>query len=299
MDKIYDKLLRIVPQEQILKDEPMKLHTSFKVGGNAEYFVKAKNINEIKEILELVKKENVPIFVIGNGSNLLVKDNGVKGIVLKLDFEDYKVEDDIITVQAGMAVSRLSRKALENNLSGLEFLCGIPGTMGGAIKMNAGAYGSEMKDVVIESTYMDRDGNIYTLNNEAHEFEYRKSIFSNKDWIVLETKVKLTKSTNEEIIAKMNEFTKSRIEKQPTNYPSAGSTFKRGNGFITAKLIDDAGLKGYKIGGAMISDKHAGFIVNTGNATAKDILQLVEIIKEKLLKEFNVEVELEILVIGE
>ena len=299
MDKIYDKLLRIVPQEQILKDEPMKLHTSFKVGGNAEYFVKAKNINEIKEILELVKKENVPIFVIGNGSNLLVKDNGVKGIVLKLDFEDYKVEDDIITVQAGMAVSRLSRKALENNLSGLEFLCGIPGTMGGAIKMNAGAYGSEMKDVVIESTYMDRDGNIYTLNNEGHEFEYRKSIFSNKDWIVLETKVKLTKSTNEEIIAKMNEFTKSRIEKQPTNYPSAGSTFKRGNGFITAKLIDDAGLKGYKIGGAMISDKHAGFIVNTGNATAKDILQLVEIIKEKLVKEFNVEVELEILVIGE
>jgi len=289
----------IVPQEQILKDEPMKLHTSFKVGGNAEYFVKVKNVNELKEILEYVNKDEIPLFIIGNGSNLLVKDNGVKGIVLKLDFDDYKVEDNIITVQAGMAVSRLSRKALENNLSGLEFLCGIPGTMGGAIKMNAGAYGSEMKDVVIETTYMDNLGNIHTLNNEEHEFEYRKSIFSNKDWIVLETKVKLTKSTNEEIISKMNEFTKSRIEKQPTNYPSAGSTFKRGNGFITAKLIDDAGLKGYKIGGAMVSDKHAGFIVNTGNATAKDILQLIDVIKEKLLKEFNVEVELEILVIGE
>lgn len=299
MDKIYDKLLMIVPQEQILKDEPMKLHTSFKVGGNAEYFVKVKNVNELKEILEYVNKDEIPLFIIGNGSNLLVKDNGVKGIVLKLDFDDYKVEDNIITVQAGMAVSRLSRKALENNLSGLEFLCGIPGTMGGAIKMNAGAYGSEMKDVVIETTYMDNLGNIHTLNNEEHEFEYRKSIFSNKDWIVLETKVKLTKSTNEEIISKMNEFTKSRIEKQPTNYPSAGSTFKRGNGFITAKLIDDAGLKGYKIGGAMVSDKHAGFIVNTGNATAKDILQLIDVIKEKLLKEFNVEVELEILVIGE
>lgn len=299
MDKIYDKLLMIVPQEQILKDEPMKLHTSFKVGGNAEYFVKAKNINELKEILKYVKEDKIPLFIIGNGSNLLVKDNGVKGIVLKLDFDDYKVEDDVITVQAGMAVSRLSRKALENNLSGLEFLCGIPGTIGGAIKMNAGAYGSEMKDVVIESTYIDKDGKIYTINNEEHKFDYRKSIFSKNDWIVLETKVKLTKSTNEEIISKMNEFTKSRIEKQPTNYPSAGSTFKRGNGFITAKLIDDAGLKGYKIGGAMISDKHAGFIVNTGNATAKDILQLIDIIKEKLIKEFNVEVELEILVIGE
>lgn len=299
MDKIYEMLLRIVPQEQILRDEPMKLHTSFKVGGNAEFFVKAKNKNELKEILKLTKEENIPLFIIGNGSNLLVSDEGIKGIILKLDFDDYEIEDNIITVQAGMAVARLSRKALENNLSGLEFLCGIPGTVGGAIRMNAGAYGSEMKDVVIETTYMDESGEIYTIKNEEHEFEYRKSIFSKKKWIVLETKIKLEKSTNEEIIAKMNEFTKSRIEKQPTNYPSAGSTFKRGNGFITAKLIDDAGLKGYKIGGAMVSEKHAGFIVNTGNATAKDILQLIDIIKDTVYKKFNVEIELEILVIGD
>lgn len=306
--QIYNILIEKINESQVLQNESMKKHTSFRIGGNADYFVKAKNIEEIRYILKICKDYNVPLTIVGNGSNLLVKDDGIKGIVLKIEIANMEIKEVIIdneryaevTVGAGMPLGKLAYMLLKNNISGFEFASGIPGTIGGAIKMNAGAYGLEFKDIVIETAYIDRQGNISKLTNEEQKFEYRKSIFKDNDFIIVQTKLLLRFEENNAIIKKkMDEYKQSRIEKQPIEYSSAGSTFKRGEDFVTAKLIDECGLKGYKVGDAEVSLKHAGFIINKGNATAKDVLELIELIKRAIAEKYDKNIELEIEVVGE
>lgn len=314
---ICQELTKEIPSEQIYMNEKMSKHTTFKIGGNADIFVKVKNIEELKYIIKIAKRYNVHITIIGNGSNILVKDNGIRGIVLKIEFETIKIENGdnngvIVSVGAGVKLAILAQELLKNNIKGFEFASGIPGTIGGAIKMNAGAYGTEMKDIVISTKCMDlqkfdvykEDNNkinkleIVELNNKEQEFSYRNSIFSSRRYIILGTKLKLSYGNQENIKNKMEELAKTRKEKQP-QLPSAGSTFKRGEDFITAKLIDDCGLKGFKIGGAQVSEKHSGFIVNTGEATAQDILDLVKYVKQTVYKKTGKNINLEIEVLGE
>ena len=284
-------------------DEPMSKHTSFKTGGNADYFVIAKDEQDIKEAIEFAKKKKISVYIMGNGSNLLVTDKGVRGLVLKIELDSIKIveigKDIIVTAGAGVKIMALAQELKNNSVTGFEELSGIPGTIGGANRMNAGSYGKEMKDIIIETKCMDYEGNIIILKNEEQEFDYRRSIFKNSKYIILEVKMKFSKGKKEEIQAKMESLATERKAKQPLEYPSAGSTFKRGKDYITAKLIDETGLKGYKIGGAQISEKHAGFIINTGNATTKDILDLIEYTKNKVHEKFGVNLEEEVEIIGE
>ena len=299
--KIVENLKKYIPENDILINEPMSKHTSIKIGGPADVYVKLKSIKNISEILKFAKENNVPVTIVGNGSNILVKDKGIRGLVIKICDETYEFLDDTtISVGAGMLNAKLARILLDNELSGFEFACGIPGTIGGAVRMNAGAYGSQMQDIVVSTKYIDLDVlEVKTLNNEEQKFEYRKSIFYAGNKVVLSTILKFTKSTKEEIQNKMNENNKQRIEKQPTDKPSAGSTFKRGKDFKTAKLIDECGLKGYRVGCAAISEKHAGFVVNLGGATAQDVLELCDVIKKKVYEKFGKEIELEVEILGE
>ena len=284
----------------MLLNEPMKKHTTFKIGGPADIFIKVNDTEELKFVLNLAKNENLPINIIGNGSNVLVKDKGIRGIVLKLNFNEIIKEDkDILNIGAGVLLSKLARFAMEEEHTGIEFASGIPGSFGGAIYMNSGAYGNEIADKIILTTYIDENLEIKTITKEEQEFSYRKSIFQKNNWIILGGKIKLEKGNKEEIKRKIEEYSKTRKEKQPLNMPNAGSIFKRGEGFITAKLIDECGLKGYQIGDAQISTLHAGFIVNKGNATAKDILKLIEYTQEKVKEKFNVNIEPEIRILGE
>ncbi len=296
-----NEIQKFIPKENIYINEPMNKHTSFKIGGPAECFIKIKTIEQLRNILEYEKKDNIPLTVIGNGSNLLVSDDGIKGIVLKIEIEkiDEHIQNDeiLITVGSGIKLGAIAQKCLKEEIAGFEFASGIPGTIGGAIRMNAGAHGSEMKDIVKTVTYMTRDGEVYTITNEQAKFEYRKSLFAEKDYIILEVEMQLKKGNAEEIKEKMTEYATYRKEKQPIEYPSAGSTFKRGTDFVTAKLIDECGLKGYQIGGAQISEKHAGFIINKNNATAQDVIKLMEYTKEQVYKKFGKKIEQEIEII--
>lgn len=298
----YDKIKNFISKEDIYINEPMSKHTTFKIGGNADIFIKLRSIEQIEKIVKLSRKINEPLKIIGNGSNILVKDNGIRGIVAKVCTNSYGfVDDETIKVDAGLLNSKVAQILLDKKLSGFEFAAGIPGTIGGAIKMNAGAYGGQMSDIVVSTRYInlsDEQLRIEQIDNEEHEFGYRHSIFSN-NIIILNTTLKLNKGIKEEIQDKMDYNKQSRKEKQPIDKPSAGSTFKRGSDFITAQLIDECGLKGYTIGGAQVSEKHAGFIVNLGNATAKDVLELVEFVKKQVFEKFNKAIELEIEVIGE
>ena len=303
IEKTFIELKNVLKNSKVLKDEKMAKHTSFKIGGNADIFIKAYEIDDIKEILAISKKYEIPVYIIGNGSNILVKDNGIRGIVLKVEINTFCIEKNdnkaLITVGAGVKLAQLAQNLLKEKITGFEFASGIPGTIGGAIRMNAGAHGGEMKDIVVSTTYLDDTGNINTISNENQKFEYRNSIFTKQKWIILSTKLELQYGDKQQINAKMLEYAKYRKEKQPINYPSAGSTFKRGEDFITAKLIDECGLKGYSIGGAKVSELHTGFIINTGNATAKDVLSLIEYITNKVFEKFNKKIKLEIEVIGE
>lgn len=296
-EEIYKQLLEVINKENILLNEPMSKHTSFKTGGNAKFFVKAYSISEIKKVLKIVKENKIPLFILGNGTNLLVKDKGFDGIVLQIKLNDINIVDNIVTVDAGVKNAVLSNKILEKGLTGFEFASGIPGTIGGAIKMNAGAYGNEMKDIVQEVTYIDFEGNVNTISNEQCKFEYRNSIFFKLNCVILQTKLKLEQGNKEEIQNKIKELAIQRKEKQPLEYPNAGSTFKRGEDFITAKVIDECGLKGYSIGGAEVSQKHAGFIINKNNATSKDILDLIKYVQSTVKEETGKEIKLEIEVI--
>ena len=295
------EIQNLIPKENIYVDELMSKHTSFKIGGPAECFIKIKTIEQLKDILKYAQKEKISLTIIGNGSNLLVSDDGIKGIVLKIEIEKIcqDIENGIIslTVGSGIKLGALAQKCLKEEIAGFEFASGIPGTIGGAIRMNAGAHGSEMKDIVKTVTYITRDGEIHTITNEQAKFEYRKSLFAEKDYIILEVELQLKTGKAEEIKEKMTEYATYRKEKQPIEYPSAGSTFKRGTDFITAKLIDECGLKGYQIGGAQISEKHAGFIINKSNATAQDVINLMEYTKEQVYKKFGKKIEQEIEII--
>ena len=301
LEQLIDNLN--ISKEKIKYNEPMAKHTSFKIGGPAQCFINAESVEEIKQICKVASKNDINLTIIGNGSNLLVTDNGINGIVVKVNIKKFELEfsnDDVsLIVGAGNKLGEIAQKLLRNEITGFEFAAGIPGTIGGAVRMNAGAYGKEMKDIVETVKYMDYDGNIYEKSNKDLECEYRKSMFAKNKFIILEANLKLQKGNAQYIKDKMLEFEQSRKQKQPLEFPSAGSTFKRGTDFITAKLIDDAGLKGYRVGGAMVSTKHAGFVVNENNATAQDVLNLVKHIKQEVYKKFNKKIELEIQVIGE
>ena len=292
-----------IPKDNILYKEDMKKHTTFKIGGPAECFIKIKTKEELKEILVFARENKIPITILGNGSNILVLDGGIKGITLTIQIEylDIKQDDEKyqVCVGGGYKLAKLAQVFLKNEISGFEELSGIPGTIGGAVSMNAGAHGREMKDIVQKIKCVDIDGNEKEFLNEEVGFGYRKSIFKGNSYIVTEVELELQKGKQEEIKEKMNEYAKYRKEKQPIEYPSAGSTFKRGKDYITAKLIDEAGLKGYSIGGAVVSTKHSGFVINKGNATAKDVLDLVKYIKDTIEEKFDKKIELEIEVVGE
>lgn len=298
---IYKNLLNILDKEGIYLNEPMKNHISFKVGGPADFLLKPKTEDEIKKLIEFLKNENIPYIVIGNGSNLLVKDGGIRGVVIKIadNFNKFEIEDTKVVAQSGALLSFMGKAILNKSLTGFEFAAGIPGTLGGAIAMNAGAYGGEMKDIVKSVRLMDSKGNIIELSNKEMEFEYRRSLISKSDYIVLSAIMELKEGNFDEIKEYMKELTKSRVTKQPLNLPSAGSTFKRPEGHFAAKLIEDSGLKGLTLGGARVSEKHSGFVVNIGDAKAKDIIELINVVKSTVYSKFGVMLEEEVKILGD
>ena len=302
LKELIEKSNLQIDKNKILYNEQMSKHTTFKVGGPAEVFIKIDNIDDLKEILEFVNKNKIPLTVVGNGSNIVVLDSGIKGITICIKLEKTEVKENNdgieIVVGAGKKIAKLARECLEKEITGLEELSGIPGTIGGAVKMNAGAHGKEMKDIVKKVKYIDYNGNIKEFTKEEMKFGYRKSILKKEKYIVLEVELILQKGNREEIKEKIDKYSKYRKEKQPIEFPSAGSTFKRGDNFITAALIDQAGLKGSSIGGAEVSIKHSGFIINKGNAAAEDILNLAEYVEQEVYKKFGKKIELEIEVIG-
>ena len=292
---------QIIPKENILTDEPMSRHTTFKCGGPASLFLRPRNVAEVIDIINILKANEEEYFVLGNGSNLLVSDKGYDGTVISMGyFDDIHIEDEVqICAEGGAMNSAIAAMARDNSLTGFEFAAGIPGTIGGAMTMNAGAYGGEMKDIVKEVILLSSDGEIETYSGQDMEFDYRDSFIKGKEYVVLFVVLELQKGDKEEITAKMQELALKRKEKQPLEYPSAGSTFKRPEGNFAGKLIEDAGLKGYSIGGAMVSEKHCGFVVNNGNATAADVYKLICDVKEKVLENFGVTLEPEVILLGD
>lgn len=295
------KLIEIAGSGQVCTDEPMKQHTTFRIGGRADYFVSPTETEQIRKVIELCRRENMPWYVIGNGSNLLVSDHGFRGVIIRL-FKNYaglRIEGEQIFVQAGALLSRTANAALQEGLTGFEFAAGIPGTIGGAMVMNAGAYGGEMKDITESVTVLTPEGELLTLKREELEMGYRTSLIARKGYLVLEAVLKLTRGNQEQIKEKMADLRQRRISKQPLEYPSAGSTFKRPQGYFAGKLIMDAGLCGFQVGGAQVSEKHCGFVVNAGGATAEDVLNLVKAVQKKVQDEFGILLETEIKFLGE
>lgn len=301
-DQFYQKLILTVPREKVRLKEPMEKHTSLHIGGAADYFVIPTQVEEVKEVVYLCKKENMPYYIMGNGSNLLVSDLGYRGLILNLgeDFSAVKVtEQGMITAQAGILLSRLANLAAEHSYTGLEFASGIPGTLGGAVTMNAGAYDGEMKQCLICARMMDTEGNILERNKEELELGYRSSILQKENYILLEADIKLTKGEQPQIRQKMKDLNTQRREKQPLDQYSAGSTFKRPQGYFAGKLIGDAGLRGYQVGGAAVSEKHCGFVINKDHATAKDFLTVVEDVIRIVDEKYSVRLEPEVKFLGE
>ncbi len=302
MYKDFLKELKNNKIDKILLNEPMKNHTTFKVGGPAEIMVSPENETQIIDVIKLSEKYNIPFLILGNGSNMLVRDGGIKGLVIKLNnnYENIKLKNDnTIVAQSGALLSSVSKFALKNSLEGMEFASGIPGSLGGAITMNAGAYGGEMKDVVSRAKLIDRSGKIIYMNNEELEFGYRESKVKNEGLIALEVEFKLQKGSYDKIDEKMKDLTKRRTSKQPLEWPSGGSTFKRPEGYYAGKLIDDSGLRGLRYKDAQVSEKHCGFIINRGNASCDDILKLIGTVQKTVKDKFNVDLEREIMLIGD
>lgn len=291
-----------ISSEKIKYNEEMKKYTTFKIGGPAECLIKIDNTEDLKEILNLAQEKQILLTILGNGSNVLISDNGIEGITLIIKIEKLEIEENgdkvKVTVGAGEKNAKIARIFLNQEISGFEEISGIPGTIGGAIRMNAGAHGKEMKDIVKKVKVISYQGKEKEFTNEEMKFEYRRSMLKEEKYIVTEVELELTKGKKEEIQAKMEEYKTFRKEKQPIEYPSAGSTFKRGTDFITAKLIDEAGLKGYSVGDAEVSTKHAGFVINKGNATSEDVLKLVKYVQEKVYEKFDKKIELEVEIIG-
>ena len=296
----YNKLAEIVSPEAILENEPMSKHTTFRIGGNADVFVSPK-VSQVADVIRLAKEYDVPVTIIGNGSNLLVGDKGIRGLVLSFgkEAEEIQVDGSCMIVSAGALLSKIAAEAAKRSLMGFEFAAGIPGTLGGAVVMNAGAYGGEIKDVLISATVLTPEGEVKELSNSELDLSYRHSCIPENGYIVLEAVLEFMPGDEAEIREKMADFKSRRVEKQPLEYPSAGSTFKRPEGYFAGKLIQDAELRGYTVGGAQVSEKHCGFVVNKGDATAADVLQLIEDVKKNVYDKFQVELEPEVKMIGE
>lgn len=296
----YQKLCQVLSKEQILCDEPMSRHTTFRVGGKADFYLTPRT-EQVAGILALCKEERVPCQIVGNGSNLLVGDLGIRGVVLAFTKQAsaVQVEGDCIRAQAGALLSQTAGAAWKAGLGGLEFAAGIPGSVGGAVVMNAGAYGGECKDVLRQVTALTQSGEIVKLTNGELELSYRHSCIPKRELAVLEAEFALQQKPREEILARMDDLKKRRTEKQPLEYPSAGSTFKRPEGYFAGKLIMEAGMRGYSVGGAQVSEKHCGFIINTGGATAADILALIQKVQKNVLEHSGVKLEPEVKCMGE
>lgn len=298
---IYEFIRVHVPEEDILLNEPMYKHTTFRVGGEAQCLVQVSDYRQLEKIIPYLKEVETPYFILGNGSNLLVSDKGYEGVIIQIGskMNGISVEGACIRAGAGALLTQVARYAQENGLTGLEFASGIPGTIGGGVVMNAGAYDGEMKQVVKQVTVINEQGEILALDKETMEFGYRTSIIKNRPFIVLEVLAELQPGNKEDILEKMEEFSRRRKEKQPLEFASAGSTFKRPEGYFAGKLIMDAGLRGYSIGGARVSEKHCGFIINTGRATAADIAEVIQEVKERVKDKFGVELETEVIFLGD
>ena len=301
MDRISEALSKFIPPERILEKEPMRKHTSFRTGGDADRLILIDTREELAGVLSFLRGEDLPFFILGNGTNLLVSDRGYRGSIIELssEFKNISISGEEILSGAGSLLVNIAETALKEGLTGFEFASGIPGTVGGAIVMNAGAYGGEMKDIVTFVDVLTPEGEFKRLKNEELSFGYRRSIIREASYIVLEAEFKLRSGDREEIRLKMEELKEKRNEKQPLNFPSAGSTFKRPEGNFAGKLIMDAGLKGLRKGGAQVSEKHCGFIINTGDATSDDIISLINTVKERVYEDSGVMLEPEILMIGE
>ena len=288
-----------MPAERLLENESMARHTTFKIGGNADVLALPESEEEIISLLKFSRDEKIPCFIFGNGSNLVVSDKGIRGLSIKLfkNFSDIKVEGEEIFAQSGALLSKVSSVAAANSLSGMEFASGIPGSIGGAVYMNAGAYGGEMRDVVTETRYIDKNFEIKTI--KEHKFSYRHSIFQENGGIIVSTRLRLKKGIHESIMEKIAELSEARISKQPVNMASAGSAFKRPEGHFAAKLIDECALRGYRVGGAAISEKHTGFAVNLGGATCADVKKLLDNVKDIVFEKTGVKLEPEIKFVGE
>ena len=299
--ELYEKLTSILGTDRVLADEPMDRHTTFRIGGPADYLVMPENAEEIRECIRICRETEIPYYIIGNGSNLLVGDGGIRGLVIEIGdgMSGVVIDGERIRAGAGTKLGYLARQAMEAGLSGLEFAGGIPGSFGGAVFMNAGAYGGEMRQVIETVDVLTKDGEELTIPAEEMDFSYRHSIVSEKGYIVLGAALKLEKKDREEILALMDDLAERRTSKQPLNYPSAGSTFKRPEGYFAGKLIQDAGLRGFRIGGAMVSEKHCGFVINAGGATAADVIALMAHIQDEVERTAGVRLEPEVRKIGE
>ena len=297
---VYEYIRANVPEEDILTEEPMSRHTTFRIGGEAACFIRISSEEQLRKLIPYFENVGVEYFVLGKGSNLLVGDKGYPGVILQISdaCQQIEAEENRLQVQAGAALSKVALFAMERGLEGLEFAAGIPGTVGGGVVMNAGAYGGEMKQVVESVRVLSSEGEILTLDNDTMEFGYRTSIIRNRNFTVLSVTFRLREGNREEIRARIEDFQKRRMEKQPLNYPSAGSTFKRPEGYFAGKLIMDAGLRGFQIGDARVSDKHCGFVVNVGKATARDVTDVIEEVQEKVRERFGVSLEREVIYLG-
>ena len=299
--RIENKFCNCLGSDTVKQQEPMSRHTTFRIGGPADFYLCPHSTNEVQEIVEICKEEKLPYFVLGNGSNLLVSDKGYRGVVIQLwkNFSDITVKDCCIQAKAGALLSKVAAEALEAGLTGMEFASGIPGTIGGAAFMNAGAYGGEMKDIIKSVKVLDTQGEVRVLPKEELKMGYRTSIVKEKGYTVLSVELELTRGNQEEIRNTMEDLKERRTSKQPLEMPSAGSTFKRPEGYFAGKLIMDSGLRGFSVGGAQVSEKHCGFVVNKGGATAMDVLNLIREVQRRVKEQFGVDLETEVRFLGE
>ncbi len=299
--KLYRKLTAALSEERVRLSEPMKKHTTFRIGGEADYFVMPRTKEEVKQTVAVCREEQASYSIVGNGSNLLVSDAGYRGVVIQIfkEMSRAEAEGTRIRAQAGASLAKIAGIALEAGLCGFEFAAGIPGTLGGACVMNAGAYGGEMKDVLVNVTVLDEEGRIITIDKENLELGYRTSVIAKKGYVVLEAELELQEGNREEIRALMDELKDKRTSKQPLEYPSAGSTFKRPEGYFAGKLIQDAGLRGFRVGDAMVSEKHCGFVINAGEASAAEVDSLMKQVSERVQAQFGVTLEPEVKRLGD
>ncbi|WP_394916712.1 UDP-N-acetylmuramate dehydrogenase [uncultured Robinsoniella sp.] len=298
---LYNQLCEIVGSDNVHVDEEMKKHTTFRIGGPADFYVLPHSKDEIGRVVQVCKNAEEPFYVLGNGSNLLVGDKGYRGVIIQIfkNYSDIIIEGTQITAKSGALLSKVAKKALDAGLTGFEFASGIPGTIGGAVVMNAGAYGGEMKDVILSATVMTREGGIQKLSNQELQLGYRTSLVARENDIVLEVRLGLKKGNSDEIRDLMEELKNKRVTKQPLEYPSAGSTFKRPEGYFAGKLIMDAGMRGFSVGDAQVSEKHCGFVINKGDASARDIVALMEEVTGRVKEQFGVTLEPEVKRLGE